>query len=130
MASRLLRVCGALRRLPAPRRPPGPGPARALAAAAGGIPSDEEQATGLERKIMEAMKKGQDPYNVLPPKRYGGTKEDPHLVPSGFDKRLVACSCEEDSSCVTWFWVHKGGQLHRCPSCGAHYKHVPLQVPA
>ncbi|XP_038266351.1 uncharacterized protein LOC119858892 isoform X2 [Dermochelys coriacea] len=32
-------------------------PARAMSV--GGIPSDEEQATGLERKTLEAMKKGQ-----------------------------------------------------------------------
>ncbi|XP_074838108.1 cytochrome c oxidase subunit 5B, mitochondrial [Carettochelys insculpta] len=125
MASRLLRVSGALRAL---RRPPpslGPGPARALAA--GGIPTDEEQATGLERKIMKAIEKGQDPYNILQPKRYAGTKEDPHLVPSISDKRIVGCICEEDNSCVIWFWLHKGDD-QRCPSCGAHYKLVPQEL--
>ncbi|CAM5177779.1 unnamed protein product [Eretmochelys imbricata] len=130
MASRLLRVRGALRALrcppPGPLRAPGPAPARGLAA--GGIPSDEEQATGLERKVMQAMEKGQDPYNLLQPKRYAGTKEDPNLVPSISSKRIVGCICEEDNSCVIWFWLHKG-EPQRCPSCGAHYKLVPHHLP-
>uniref|UniRef100_A0A8C0H349 Cytochrome c oxidase subunit 5B, mitochondrial n=1 Tax=Chelonoidis abingdonii TaxID=106734 RepID=A0A8C0H349_CHEAB len=93
-----------------------------------GIPSDEEQATGLERKVMQAMEKGQDPYNILQPKRYAGTKEDPNLVPSISSKRIVGCICEEDNSCVIWFWLHKG-EPQRCPSCGAHYKLVPHHLP-
>lgn len=28
------------------------------------------------------------------PKRYAGTKEDPNLVPSITDKRIVGCVCE------------------------------------
>ncbi|XP_053126202.1 cytochrome c oxidase subunit 5B, mitochondrial [Hemicordylus capensis] len=135
MASRLLRVCGALRGLSAGRgslgrAPLGPlrlaGASRSMSV--GGIPTDEEQATGLERKVMEALEKGLDPYSVLPPKRYAGTKEDPHIVPSVTDKRIVGCICEEDNSTVIWFWVHKG-EVHRCPSCGAHYKLVPHQLP-
>uniref|UniRef100_A0A8C3TBW7 Cytochrome c oxidase subunit 5B, mitochondrial n=1 Tax=Chelydra serpentina TaxID=8475 RepID=A0A8C3TBW7_CHESE len=115
MASRLLRVCGTLRAL---RRPPCPWP--------GGIPSNEKQATGLERKVMQDMEKGQDPYNILQPKRY--PKEDPNLVPSISSKRIVGCICEEDNSCVIWFWLHKGEPQH-CPSCGAHYKMVPHHLP-
>uniref|UniRef100_A0A674IPN1 Cytochrome c oxidase subunit 5B, mitochondrial n=1 Tax=Terrapene triunguis TaxID=2587831 RepID=A0A674IPN1_9SAUR len=93
-----------------------------------GIPSDEEQATGLERKTLEAMKKGQDPYSILKPKGYAGTREDPHIVPSINKKRLVGCICEEDNSAVIWFWLH-AGESQRCPSCGAHYKLVHHDVP-
>jgi cytochrome c oxidase subunit 5b len=32
-----------------------------------GIPADEKQATGLERKIMIAACKGLNSYNMLPP---------------------------------------------------------------
>ncbi|KAM9133436.1 cytochrome c oxidase subunit 5B, mitochondrial-like [Pangshura tecta] len=101
-------------------------PARALSAR--GIPSDEEQATGLERKTLEAMKKGQDPYSILKPKGYAGTREDPHIVPSINKKRLVGCICEEDNSAVIWFWLH-AGESQRCPSCGVHYKLVHHDVP-
>uniref|UniRef100_A0A8C8RI46 Cytochrome c oxidase subunit 5B n=1 Tax=Pelusios castaneus TaxID=367368 RepID=A0A8C8RI46_9SAUR len=120
MASRLLRVCGGLWALRPPRASL---QALARGLAVGGVPSDEEQATGLEREILEAAKKGKDPYHTLPPKYYSGTKEDPHLVPSTFDKRLVACKCDEDA-CLSWFWVHKG-KLERCPSCGTYCKLVP-----
>ncbi|XP_005297343.1 cytochrome c oxidase subunit 5B, mitochondrial-like [Chrysemys picta bellii] len=123
MASRLL-----LRVLQ--RALPGSGraatPARAMSA--GGVPSDEEQATGLERKTLEAMKKGQDPYSILKPKGYAGTREDPHIVLSINKKRLVGCICEEDNSAVIWFWLH-AGESQRCPSCGAHYKLVHHDVP-
>lgn len=64
-------------------------------ASGGGVPTDEEQATGLEREIMIAAQRGLDPYNMLPPKAASGTKEDPNLVPSVSNKRIVGCICEE-----------------------------------
>ncbi|XP_072409930.1 cytochrome c oxidase subunit 5B, mitochondrial-like [Chiloscyllium punctatum] len=90
----------------------------------GGIPTDEEQATGIEKMIMQAMKTGKDPFNMLKPKEYAGTKDDPHIVPSVTNKRLVGCVCEEDNTAVIWFWLHEG-DAQRCPSCGAHYQLVP-----
>uniref|UniRef100_A0A4W6FBQ3 Uncharacterized protein n=1 Tax=Lates calcarifer TaxID=8187 RepID=A0A4W6FBQ3_LATCA len=59
-----------------------PVPVLTRSMAAGGIPTDEEQATGLERIIMENMKEGKDPYNMMKPKWYSGTKDDPNIVPS------------------------------------------------
>ncbi|XP_029460175.1 cytochrome c oxidase subunit 5B, mitochondrial [Rhinatrema bivittatum] len=119
MASRLLArsAVRVLSRVGAPR-----------AMSAGGIPTDEEQATGLERKIMEATKKGIDPYSIFKPKAYAGTKEDPHIVPSITNKRIVGCICEEENTCVIWFWLHMG-EPQRCPSCGAHYKLVSHKLP-
>lgn len=35
---------------------------------------------------------------------------------------------EEDNSYVVWFWLHQG-EAQRCPSCGAHYKLVPHELP-
>ncbi|GAA6214053.1 cytochrome c oxidase subunit 5B, mitochondrial-like [Lates japonicus] len=93
-----------------------------------GIPTDEEQATGLERRVLMAFKEGKDPYSILKPKFYPGTKEDPQLVPCIGGKRLVGCLCEEDNTAIVWFWVHEGGS-HRCPSCGTYYKAVPHEVP-
>ncbi|KAG8552285.1 hypothetical protein GDO81_004468 [Engystomops pustulosus] len=98
------------------------------AMSAGGIPSDEEQATGLERKVLEGLKRGEDPFNVNKPKSYPGTKENPHIVPSVNKQRIVGCICEEDNSQIIWFWVHEG-QVDRCPQCGAHYKLVPYELP-
>ncbi|KAH0623503.1 hypothetical protein JD844_006325, partial [Phrynosoma platyrhinos] len=93
-----------------------------------GIPTDEEQATGLERKTLLAMKRGEDPYSIFKPKRNSGTREDPHIVPSIGDKRLVGCICEEDNSAIIWFWVHKGDS-HRCPQCGVYYKLTHHELP-
>ncbi|XP_044516976.1 cytochrome c oxidase subunit 5B, mitochondrial [Gracilinanus agilis] len=126
MASRLLRGAGAL----AVQALRACGPARAVArsmATGGGIPSDEEQATGLEREIMLAARNDLDPYNMLAPKAAPGTKEEPNLVPSITDKRIVGCICEEDNSAVIWFWLHKG-ETQRCPNCGTHYKLVPQHM--
>ncbi|KAJ6653232.1 hypothetical protein lerEdw1_010018 [Lerista edwardsae] len=135
MASRLLRVCGALRGLSRTRDCVGRGvlePLRLAGASrsmsGGGIPTDEEQATGLERKVLKALEKGLDPFSMFPPKRHAGTKEDPNIVPSITDKRLVGCICEEENSAVIWFWLHKG-EAQRCPSCGAHYKLVSHKLP-
>ncbi|XP_042593536.1 cytochrome c oxidase subunit 5B, mitochondrial [Cyprinus carpio] len=101
-------------------------PARAMAGK--GIPTDEEQAAGLERRILQAMKKGQDPYSILKPKEYTGSKDDPHIVPSINNKRLVGCICEEDNTAIVWFWLHEGTP-QRCPSCGSHYKLVHHELP-
>ncbi|KAG5272754.1 hypothetical protein AALO_G00168940 [Alosa alosa] len=96
--------------------------------AAGGIPSDEEQATGLEKIVMHALKDGSDPYSMLKPKEYAGSKQDPHLVPSITNKRVVGCVCEEDNTAVVWFWLH-AGEAQRCPSCGSHYQLVSHELP-
>ncbi|XP_060927758.1 cytochrome c oxidase subunit 5B, mitochondrial [Limanda limanda] len=102
-------------------------PALTRSMAAGGIPTDEEQATGLEKIIMDAMKEGKDPYNMLKPKWYSGTKEDPNIVPSITNKRIVGCICEEDNTSVVWFWIHDG-EAQRCPSCGSYYQLVQSEI--
>ncbi|XP_060764525.1 cytochrome c oxidase subunit 5B, mitochondrial [Neoarius graeffei] len=96
--------------------------------AAGGIPTDEQQATGLEKRILTSFKAGADPYSVLKPKQYTGSKDDPHIVPSINNKRLVGCVCEEDNTAIVWFWLHEG-EPQRCPSCGSHYKLVHHELP-
>ncbi|XP_054331893.1 cytochrome c oxidase subunit 5B, mitochondrial [Pongo pygmaeus] len=127
MASRLLRGAGALAAQALRARGPSGAAAVRSMASGGGVPTDEEQATGLEREIMLAAKKGLDPYNVLAPRGASGTREDPNLVPSISNKRIVGCICEEDNTSVVWFWLHKG-EAQRCPRCGAHYKLVPQQL--
>ncbi|XP_049990636.1 cytochrome c oxidase subunit 5B, mitochondrial isoform X2 [Alexandromys fortis] len=94
MASRLLRGVGALAAQALRARGPHGAVATRSMASRGGVPTDEEQATGLEREIMIAAQKGLDPYNLLPPKAASGTKEDPNLVPSITNKRIVGCICK------------------------------------
>ncbi|XP_063047821.1 cytochrome c oxidase subunit 5B, mitochondrial [Engraulis encrasicolus] len=93
-----------------------------------GIPTDDEQAAGLERRILQALKKGQDPFSILRPKKYAGTKADPHIVPGIAKKRMVGCLCEEDNTAIVWFWLHEGNP-QRCPSCGSYYKFVHHELP-
>ncbi|KAM7338007.1 hypothetical protein ACRRTK_004126 [Alexandromys fortis] len=50
------------------------------------VPTDDEQAIGLEREIMIATEKGLAPYNILPPKLDLGIKDDSNLVPSTINK--------------------------------------------
>uniref|UniRef100_A0A673XE91 Uncharacterized protein n=1 Tax=Salmo trutta TaxID=8032 RepID=A0A673XE91_SALTR len=61
-----------------------------------GIPTDEEQATGLERHALQALKKGKDPWSILKPKD---------------DKRLVGCLCTYH----TYEFVR-----HELPHCNSH----------
>ncbi|XP_059215111.1 cytochrome c oxidase subunit 5B, mitochondrial [Centropristis striata] len=98
------------------------------AMSAGGIPTDEEQATGLERRALQGLKRGQDHYSILKPQAYAGTKEDPNIVPCIGTKRLVGCLCEEDNTAIVWFWLHEGA-AQRCPSCGSHYQLVHTELP-
>ncbi|XP_033883094.3 cytochrome c oxidase subunit 5B, mitochondrial-like [Acipenser ruthenus] len=102
-------------------------PVRVMSTAKG-IPTNEEQATGLELRALLAQKKGKDPYSIFRPKEYAGTSEDPHIVPSIGDKRLVGCLCEEDNTAIVWFWLHEGNP-ERCPSCGSHYKLIHQELP-
>ncbi|XP_040034912.1 cytochrome c oxidase subunit 5B, mitochondrial-like [Gasterosteus aculeatus] len=41
----------------------------------------------------KALEQGKDPYSMLKPKEYAGTKGEPHIVPCIGTRRLVACLC-------------------------------------
>ncbi|XP_017692768.1 PREDICTED: cytochrome c oxidase subunit 5B, mitochondrial [Lepidothrix coronata] len=166
MASRLLRVSAALRLLPGASARAAP--ARQLGVP-GSLASDEEQATGMERKVMEALNKGlvsagapggvSDPavcvslwsvcpscpcvhMSILVPMSTCLSCLCPCPVPTflslfpGPIPVPVSMPCptlslspgEEDNSCVVWFWLHQG-EAQRCPSCGAHYKLIPHELP-
>ena len=51
--------------------------------------------------------------------------ENPNLVPSFEDKRLIGCLCEEDQTHVNYMWVHLGDPK-RC-ECGNWFKAVPAR---
>ncbi|ELV12465.1 Cytochrome c oxidase subunit 5B, mitochondrial [Tupaia chinensis] len=67
MASRLLRGAAALATQALRARGPNGAAAVRSMASGGGVPTDDKQATGLEREIMVAARKGLDPYDLLPP---------------------------------------------------------------
>lgn len=54
-----------------------------------------DHATGIEKRELLARQAGNDdPFDMKVFKRGPGTKEQPNLIPSAFDARLVGCICE------------------------------------
>lgn len=67
-----------------------------------------DHATGIEKREMLMKQAGNDnPFDMKVFKRGPGTKENPNLIPSAFDARLVGCICEEDQTFVQWMWLHQ-----------------------
>ncbi|CAG9859858.1 unnamed protein product [Phyllotreta striolata] len=86
-----------------------------------------EHATGLEKRELLAKIAGNDnPFDIKVIKRCAGTKDTPNEIPSAFDSRLVGCVCEEDSTHITWMWLHKG-EARRC-ECG-HWFNLVYKAP-
>ncbi|RLU25318.1 hypothetical protein DMN91_001474 [Ooceraea biroi] len=82
-----------------------------------------DHATGLEKREMLAYMAGNDdPYNMTIKRRLDNTKENPNLVYSAFDSRMMGCICDEDAMHVNWMWLHKGPP-RRC-ECGHWFKLV------
>ncbi|XP_063218349.1 cytochrome c oxidase subunit 5B, mitochondrial-like [Bacillus rossius redtenbacheri] len=80
-----------------------------------------ELATGLEkRELLAELAGNDDPFNMKLMKRGPGTKENPNLIPSAFDARIIGCICEPEAQHIKWMWLHKG-EPKRC-SCGSWYK--------
>lgn len=61
-----------------------------------------------------------DPFNMSPFKKGAGTKDQPTMVPSVTDERMVGCVCHDDQFYVSYFWLYKG-EPRRC-QCGHWYK--------
>eukprot|EP00048_Salpingoeca_helianthica_P014429 m.221659 g.221659 ORF g.221659 m.221659 type:complete len:135 (+) comp15857_c0_seq1:35-439(+) len=88
----------------------------------GRIPEDQEQATGLEKKELDEILKGNtDPFGLAGAKIGAfGTREKPRAIPSHFDARIVGCACEEDSEIIRFFEV-KAGDAQMCPCSRKQY---------
>ncbi|KAF0307106.1 Cytochrome c oxidase subunit 5B, mitochondrial [Amphibalanus amphitrite] len=87
------------------------------------MPDPFEHATGIEKQEMLARRAGNnDPFDMGLYHRGVGTKEQPNLIPSRFQCRIVGCVCEEDATCVNYMWL-KAGEPKRC-ECGHWFKLV------
>ena len=113
-------------------------------AAPGTVPSDLEQATGLERLEILGKMEGVDIFDMKPldASRKGlcplssekggrvltwvvaiGTLNDPITVQSFGEERYLGCTgCPVDSHTVIWLTVSKDRPIERCPECGGVYK--------
>ncbi|KAK7513584.1 cytochrome c oxidase subunit VB-domain-containing protein [Phyllosticta citriasiana] len=93
-------------------------------AAPGTIPTDLEQATGLERLEILGKVQGVDVFDMKPlDASRKGTLEDPIVVRSFGDEQYVGCTGHPaDSHTVIWLTMSRERPLERCPECGSVYK--------
>ncbi|KAK8948477.1 hypothetical protein KSP39_PZI005580 [Platanthera zijinensis] len=79
-------------------------------------------ATGLEREELEAELQGKKRFDMDAPVGPFGTKEEPAVIQSYYDKRIVGCPGGEgeDEHDVVWFWLEKG-KPHECPVCSQYF---------
>ncbi|KAL8458082.1 hypothetical protein ACS0TY_034988 [Phlomoides rotata] len=79
-------------------------------------------ATGHEREELEAALQGKDILEIDHPCGPFGTKEEPAVIKSYYDKRVVGCPGGEgeDEHDVVWFWLEKG-KPHECPVCSQYF---------
>lgn len=59
------------------------------------MPDPLDLCTGLQKKEILAFMEGKcDPYHMDVIKRGSGTKENPTLIPSAFNGRIIGCICK------------------------------------
>ncbi|KAL3631823.1 hypothetical protein CASFOL_024807 [Castilleja foliolosa] len=78
--------------------------------------------TGHEREELEAEIQGKDLLEINYPSGPFGTKEEPAVVKSYYNKRIVGCPGVEgeDEHDVVWFWLEQG-KPHECPVCSQYF---------
>ncbi|XP_042066872.1 putative cytochrome c oxidase subunit 5b-like [Salvia splendens] len=79
-------------------------------------------ATGHEREELQAEIEGRDILEINHPSGPFGTKGEPAVIKSYYDKRIVGCPGGEgeDEHDVVWFWLEKG-KPHECPVCSQYF---------
>jgi cytochrome c oxidase subunit 5b len=69
-----------------------------------------------------------DPYDMEPLKcRKDSTKENPNVILTLEDKRMLGCICSEDTHHVNFMWIHKG-ETKRC-ECGHWFTCKERELP-
>ncbi|EEH36378.1 hypothetical protein PAAG_06796 [Paracoccidioides lutzii Pb01] len=89
-------------------------------AKAGTIPTDYEQATGLERLELLGKMNGVDIFDMRPlDSSRLGTLDNPIIVKSGGDEQYAGCTgFPADSHTVIWLTVSRKRPIERCSECG------------
>ncbi|KAF2273115.1 cytochrome c oxidase polypeptide IV [Westerdykella ornata] len=90
----------------------------------GTVPTDLEQATGLERLEILGKMQGIDVFDMKPlDSSRVGTLEDPIVVNSAGEEQYVGCTgCPADSHQVLWITLTREEPVARCMECGSAYK--------
>jgi cytochrome c oxidase subunit 5b len=102
-----------------------------VGAAPGTIPSDMEQATGLERLELLGKMEGVDIFDMRPLDASRlGTMSEPIKVQGGGPEQYLGCTgCPADSHIVTWLTVSRDRPIERCPECGSVYEYEYIGLP-
>jgi len=92
----------------------------------GAIPDVDEQATGLELRELNAIKAGnEDPFGMEGVKVGPfGTKENPRIVPSHFDERVVGCYTDDFPDLIHYFTLKASDGVTQ----GPNYEWFKLEV--
>ncbi|KAI4845087.1 hypothetical protein E4T45_07870, partial [Aureobasidium sp. EXF-8846] len=90
----------------------------------GTVPTDIDQATGLERLEILGKMQGIDIFDMKPlDASRTGTMKEPIVVRSFGDEQYVGCTgCPADSHVVAWLTMSRDRPIERCPECGSVYK--------
>ncbi|OAX85275.1 hypothetical protein ACJ72_00337 [Emergomyces africanus] len=86
----------------------------------GTMPTDYEQATGLERLELLGKMNGIDVFDMRPLDASRlGTLDNPIIVKSGGDEQYAGCTgYPADSHTVIWLTVSRDRPIERCSECG------------
>ncbi|KAE8391902.1 cytochrome c oxidase subunit VB-domain-containing protein [Aspergillus alliaceus] len=86
----------------------------------GSVPSDIEQATGLERLELVGKMQGIDIFDMRPlDASRKGTLENPIIVNGAGDEQYAGCTgYPADSHVVNWLTVSRERPIERCGECG------------
>ncbi|KAI1005389.1 hypothetical protein K3495_g2826 [Podosphaera aphanis] len=86
----------------------------------GTIPSDLDQAVGLERLEILGKMQGIDIFDMKPLDASRlGTMENPIIVKSAGEENYAGCTgFPADSHNVIWLTVSRSRPIERCPECG------------
>ncbi|KAG0162209.1 Cytochrome c oxidase subunit 4 [Apophysomyces sp. BC1034] len=90
----------------------------------GTVPTDLEQATGLERLELLAKMEGRELFDMEPLNMtHLGTVKNPIVVQSHDQVRYVGCTgYPAESHDTIWLSLDKSHEHDRCPECGSVYK--------
>ncbi|KAF2737709.1 COX5B-domain-containing protein [Polyplosphaeria fusca] len=90
----------------------------------GTVPTDYEQATGLERLEILGKMQGVDVFDMRPlDASRVGTLEDPIVVNTAGEEQYVGCTgYPADSHNVLWITLTREEPVARCMECGSAYK--------
>ncbi|KAH7244091.1 uncharacterized protein BKA55DRAFT_595307 [Fusarium redolens] len=93
-------------------------------AAPGTVPTDLEQATGIERLEILGKMEGVDIFDMRPLDASRlGTMKDPIMVRSAGEEQFAGCTgFPADSHSVHWLGITRERPIERCPECGSVYK--------